>query len=233
MLQQLKIGGFLQQTSVYSPTTLRPEAKVTASSVKTYDSIVTEWDATGNLTRWRDLAKTPVDARTYTYDGAHRLLDARYYEGTGASFHLVKTFSHRYDGAGRITSFPGKGSYAYGDRESPYAVTQTLQDGKTYQYDVDGNMTHHGEGIQMASDVWGKPLFMTGGGRSKWMHWDADEQLASAFEFANGTMAARHYIDGWLEIRHGEGHVYNLRFGPEVIGQFVAGEAPAFTSQNP
>jgi YD repeat-containing protein len=243
MVQTMKLGSRIRKVTAFDSATLRPIRTRTQHLIDNRgrafrDWVETQWDAAGNLTTWeawRDIERGR-DSRTYTYDSAHRLIQATYTRGPRT------TYEYAYDAMGRITSFPGKGSYSYEDALSPYALTGTQSDAMRYFYDVDGGMLDYGAQIQMGHDIWGKPMYVQENGREKIMRYDADEQIGSVYEREFRTtgpvIQERHYVEGWLEVRPEgpdgrEKLFYNLRFGGEVVGQFSPGRRIASPPRAP
>lgn len=115
-----------------------------------------EWDGVGNLRVRRDFrARNASGAREeFTYDGLHRLYEARRYDGASGTFGAagaVSTDVHTYDAVGNLLS---KGSqytgYNYASNGTctrtwshaqPHAVRQVTANGtlRQYCYDANGN----------------------------------------------------------------------------------------------
>ncbi|MBQ7640465.1 MAG: RHS repeat-associated core domain-containing protein, partial [Bacteroidales bacterium] len=158
-------GSGNSQTNIFSMS-LGYYAPVQSGATARYSGDISSWT-------WTHGSGNDAVTRSYgfTYDGAHRLTDARYYTGTAASS-VTNNLSERnikYDRAGNITSLT-----RYDNSATPVATTLSYSytgnrlssiGSASYAHDVNGNMTTDGRrGFSLTYNLLGNPVSVSSGG---------------------------------------------------------------------
>ncbi len=130
-------GGVTQTEQKYNATTGRLETINTNGVFGTkLQQYTLKWDTLGNLaSRESKYTNSSKDwTESFTYDAANRLSTNTFTQGGNAN-----TVTVTYDSIGNIASKTGIGAYGYNSSLKPHAVRTA--NGKTYDYDANGNNT--------------------------------------------------------------------------------------------